>query len=169
MAALHGREWRRAKWLIGIAWLLALSIAIGLMVGSPFKGMGILLGIPSGLAFASAVPLVWTENETGRQGLLTALEKTIDRQEKLVGALWAGAATSMAALATALFGASRLLLVATSQPHSASTWIALGAAVLYGLGGIAFCGLRPWRARAELRRLVEICRHLNSPTDERLP
>jgi hypothetical protein len=166
VAVIHDREWRRAKWLIGLAWLLAFSIAIGLMVSSPFKGMAILLGILSSLTFAAAAPLVWTEDESGRQGLLSSLEKAIARQEKLVGMFWTGAAISMATFATVLFGVSRLLLVAKSQPHNASTWIALGAAALYGLAGLAFCGFRAWRARAELRRLADICRHLGKPTGE---
>lgn len=136
------------------------------MVSSPFKPLAILLGILSSRAFAAAVPLVWAEDESGRQDLLSSLEKRITRQEKLVGAFWAGVAISMVTLATVLFSVSRLLLVAKSQPHSASTWIALGAAALYGLAGLAFCGLRAWRGRAELRRLVSICRHLNRPAGE---
>jgi hypothetical protein len=126
--------------------------------------MAILLGTLSTLAFAAGAPFAWTKDDSGRQGLLTSLEKTLARQEKLVAAFWAGAAISTAALATVLFGASRLLGVAASQPLNA--WIALGAAALYGLGGLAFCGLRAWRAQSELRRLAEICRHLKKPTDE---
>lgn len=136
----------------------------GLMVSSPFRGMAILLGILSTLAFAAAAPFCWTKDESGRQGLLRSLEKTIARQERLVAAFWAGTAISVAALATVLLGASRLLGVAESQPPD--VWIALAAAALYGLCGLALCGFRAWRAQAELRRLTDICRHLSRPADE---
>jgi O-antigen/teichoic acid export membrane protein len=164
LAVRQDRESRRLRVFMAVVACAALATAVWLIASTPFKVLGTLLTVLLAATLFAARQLT-RRDELGCRDLITAVQDTIDRQQDLVRTAWAGAAVGMAALATVLLAASRLLLIAGLHSISQSSWIALAVMAFGALVATVFCCVRGLLARAELMRLIALHAHLTQPDE----